>query len=205
MRSVEPPSRVIFLNGTSSSGKTTLARAIQDESDIPFVYWGIDTLFQLIPPNWGGGRDSPLSREGFWYDRGRDADGSPMVVIRYGEVGRRMLRSACAAAAAFAHGGDHLVIDEMLLSADLLPIWMAALAGLDVQLVRVTCPLAVAERREQARGRDVKKGLARGHFHLVHEHGATYDTTVDTSTGAPAELARTVLRRQQFAGKATSS
>ncbi|MEU6184359.1 chloramphenicol phosphotransferase [Nocardia sp. NPDC047038] len=205
MRSVEPPSRVIFLNGTSSSGKTTLARAIQDESDIPFVYWGIDTLFQLIPPNWGGGRDGPLSREGFWYDRRRDADGSPMVVIRYGEVGRRMLRSACAAAAAFAHGGDHLVIDEMLLSADLLPIWMAALAGLDVQLVRVTCPLAVAERREQARGRDIKKGLARGHFHLVHEHGATYDTTVDTSTGTPAELARIVLRRQQFAGKATSS
>jgi len=38
MRSVELPCRVIFLNGTSSSGKTTLARAIQDESDVPFVY-----------------------------------------------------------------------------------------------------------------------------------------------------------------------
>ncbi|MER7454277.1 chloramphenicol phosphotransferase [Nocardia beijingensis] len=203
MRSVELPSRVIFLNGTSSSGKTTLARAIQDESDIPFVYWGIDTLFHLVPPNWGGGRGGPLSREGFWYDRGRDADGSPKVVIRYGEVGWRMLRNACAAAAAFAHGGDHLVIDEMLLTPDLLPIWMAALDGLEVQLVRVTCPLAVAEQREL--GRRNENGLARGHFHLVHQHGATYDTIVDTSTGAPAELARAVLRRQQFAGKATPS
>ncbi|GAB2778123.1 hypothetical protein GCM10027199_61630 [Amycolatopsis magusensis] len=59
MRSGDRPGRVIFLNGTSSAGKTTLARAIQDESDTPFVYWGIDTLFSLVPPNWGGGRDGP--------------------------------------------------------------------------------------------------------------------------------------------------
>ncbi|MEV1042213.1 hypothetical protein AB0J01_37190, partial [Streptomyces sp. NPDC050204] len=38
------PGHVIFLNGTSSAGKTTLARAIQEESDEPYLYWGIDTL-----------------------------------------------------------------------------------------------------------------------------------------------------------------
>lgn len=114
----------------------------------------------------------PSSRA--WYDRtGCDADGSPIVVIRYGYVGRRMLHSACAAAAAFAHGGNDLVIDEMLLTPDLLPIWMDALAGLDVQLVGATCPLAVAERRE--RDRSHPAGLARGHFHAVHDHGYTYD------------------------------
>ncbi|MGY1867798.1 MULTISPECIES: phosphotransferase-like protein [Nocardia] len=196
MPSAERPSRVIFLNGTSSSGKTTLARAIQDESHTPFVYWGIDILFSMVPPNWGGGRDGPLSRDGFWYDRTScAADGDPSVVIRYGHVGRRMLLSACAAAAEFAHRGDHLVIDEMLLTPDLLPIWMDALAGLDVQLVRVTCPLAVAQQRELTRRNE--NGLARGHFRTVHDHGYTYDTIVDTTTGTPAELARAVLRRQR--------
>jgi chloramphenicol 3-O phosphotransferase len=194
MPSKELPGRVILLNGTSSSGKTTLARAIQDESDTPFVYWGIDTLFGLVPPNWGGGRDGPLSRDGFWYDRtGRDESGHPTVVIRYGHVGRRMLHSACAAAAAFAHGGDDLVIDEMLLTPDLLPIWTEALAGLDIQLVSVTCPLAVAEQREKARRHP--NGLARGHFDAVHNHGYPYDTIIDTTTGTPAALARTVLQR----------
>ncbi|WP_225728689.1 MULTISPECIES: chloramphenicol phosphotransferase CPT family protein [unclassified Nocardia] len=193
MRSLELPHRVIFLNGTSSAGKTTLAKAIQDESDVPFVYWGIDTLFGLVPPNWGGGRDGPLSRDGFWYDRtGRDADGHPLVVIRYGPAGRRMLRSACTAAAEFVRGGDHLVIDEMLLTPDLLSIWMDALTGLDVQLVAVTCPLAIAEKRELARGNEI--GLARGHLRTVHDHGYTYDTIVDTTTGTPVELARAVLR-----------
>ncbi|RDI44891.1 chloramphenicol phosphotransferase CPT family protein [Nocardia mexicana] len=191
MRS-ERPGRVIFLNGTSSSGKTTLARAIQDESDVPFVYWGIDTLFDMVPPNWGGGRDGPRSRDGFWYDRtGSDADGRPLVVIRYGAVGLRMLRSAFAAAAEFAYGGDHLVIDEMLLAPELMPMWMDALAGLDVRLVGVMCPLAVAEERELARGNEI--GLARGHLRTVHDHEHAYDMVVDTTTGTPAELARAVL------------
>ncbi|WP_107654874.1 chloramphenicol phosphotransferase CPT family protein [Nocardia suismassiliense] len=199
MRSADLPSRVIFLNGTSSAGKTTLARSIQDESDVPFVYWGIDTLFALVPPNWGGGRDGPLSRAGFWYDRtGCDADGHPQVVIRYGPVGQRMLRSACVAAAAFAHGGDHLIIDEMLLTPDLLPMWLTALAGLEVQLVAVTCPLAVVEQRERLRSNE--NGLARGHFHAVHDHGGRYDMVVDTTAGSPAELARAVLRREQVGG-----
>jgi len=76
----ELPSRVIFLNRTSSSGKTTLARAIQDESDIPFVYRGIDTLFGSVPPNWGGGRDGPLSRD-------ESADLPCMITNRAGQVG----------------------------------------------------------------------------------------------------------------------
>lgn len=193
VRSAELPPQVIFLNGTSSAGKTALARAIQDESEVPFVYWGIDTLFGLVPPTWGGGRDGPLSRDGFWYDRtSRDEDGRPRVVIRYGDVGRRMLRSGCAAAAAFARGGDHLVIDEMLLTPDLMPMWMEALAGLGVHLVCVNCPLAVAEQRELARRR-TEIGLARGHFDIVHDHGCPYDAVVDTTTGTAAELARRVL------------
>jgi chloramphenicol 3-O phosphotransferase len=193
MPRTDHPGKVIFLNGTSSAGKTSLARAIQDESDTPFVYWGIDTLFGLVPPDWGGGRDGPLSRDGFWYDRTGDEDGHPSVVIRYGDVGRRILRSARTAAAAFARGGDNLVIDELLLTPDLMPEWMAALSGLDVLLVSVTCPLAVAEQRERDRG--APNGLARGHFRTVHDHGVAYDVVVDSTGATAAELARTLLDR----------
>ncbi|MEV6361498.1 phosphotransferase-like protein [Nocardia asteroides] len=109
-----------------------------------------------------------------------------------------MLESACRAAAAFAHGGDHLIVDEMLLTPDLLAVWLDALAGLRVQLVAVTCPQAVADERELSRRSP--KGLARGHFHQVHEHGHPYDLTVDTTTGTPAELARVVLAANRRAG-----
>ncbi|WP_311770855.1 phosphotransferase-like protein [Actinophytocola algeriensis] len=85
-------------------------------------------------------------------------------------------------------------VDELLLTPDLLPTWMDALSGLEVLLVRVTCPLVVAEQRERARRNP--SGLARGHYRMVHDHGTTYDMTVDSTTGTPAELARAVLRRQ---------
>jgi chloramphenicol 3-O phosphotransferase len=84
-----------------------------------------------------------------------------------------------------------VVVDEMLLTSDLLPVWMAALAGLDVLMVQVTCPLAVAEQRERARGNE--SGLARGHFHAVHDHDTAYDMVVGTTTGTPTELARAIL------------
>jgi chloramphenicol 3-O phosphotransferase len=65
--------------------------------------------------------------------------------------------------------------------------------------------LAVAEQRELARGRSKKIGLARGHLRTVHDHGYPYDTIVDTTTAAPAELARVVLGRQQIANPATDT
>jgi chloramphenicol 3-O phosphotransferase len=89
---------------------------------------------------------------------------------------------------------DNVVIDEMLLTPDLLPIWMKALAGLDVLLVGVMCPLAIAEQREI--GRRNPPGLARGHFQTVHGHGVAYDMTIDTSTGTPSDLGKAILLRQ---------
>src|SRR5215207_4029658 len=49
-------------------------------------------------------------------------------------------------------------------------------------MMHVTCPLAVAEKRERARGNE--PGLARGHFHAVNDHDTAYDVVVDT-TGTP--------------------
>jgi len=37
-----PSYEVIYLGGPSSSGKTTLAKAIQDDFDDPFLHIGID-------------------------------------------------------------------------------------------------------------------------------------------------------------------
>jgi len=36
------PGNVVILNGTSSAGKTTIARAVQDAMDEAYVHLGID-------------------------------------------------------------------------------------------------------------------------------------------------------------------
>jgi chloramphenicol 3-O phosphotransferase len=183
--------QLIFLNGTSSAGKTTLAHAIQEESRQPYLLAGIDSFFAMVPEKWGGGRDGPLSRDGFYYDESEpERDGSPLTVIRYGDTGRRMLRAMHASIAALTVAGNNVIIDEMPLAPEILTGWLDALTGLDVLFVGVHCPLAVLEKRERERGRRSRAGLARGHLRAAHDH-RHYDLEVDTSTADAAELART--------------
>jgi chloramphenicol 3-O phosphotransferase len=135
----------------------------------------------------------PAEPDGFWYDRSeRDEDG-PLVRVRYGPVGLRMLLAGHVSAAALTAAGDNLVIDEMLLSSDLLPRWGRALSGLPVLFVGVRCPVDVLRERERVR--DGVPGLARGQLPTVHAHGQDYDLEVDTSAAAAVDVARAVLRQ----------
>ena len=49
MTSSDGPVEVIVLNGASSSGKTTLAVALQDILEGSWLIFGIDTLISAIP------------------------------------------------------------------------------------------------------------------------------------------------------------
>jgi chloramphenicol 3-O-phosphotransferase len=53
---------IILLNGTSSSGKTTIARIMQEKYDGILLLYGIDTMVQNSIP--GQMRLSPLQRTG---------------------------------------------------------------------------------------------------------------------------------------------
>ena len=55
------PTQVIVLNGTSSSGKTTLARALQAVLPDPWLTFGIDTLLGALPAT---GTDIAISADG---------------------------------------------------------------------------------------------------------------------------------------------
>ena len=44
---------IIFLNGSSSSGKSTLARHIMHQSERPFLYYSIDHLVNFWIDNFG--------------------------------------------------------------------------------------------------------------------------------------------------------
>jgi len=58
-------SKIIFLNGCSSAGKTTLAKEIQNLSEEKCLYVGIDTLFGAMPKKIVG--FDQKSEEGFRY------------------------------------------------------------------------------------------------------------------------------------------
>lgn len=50
--------KIIYINGPSSSGKTTLAQLLQQELDPPFLHIGIDRVIGMMPDklnDWEGG------------------------------------------------------------------------------------------------------------------------------------------------------
>jgi chloramphenicol 3-O phosphotransferase len=169
---------VIVLNGGSSSGKTSIARGLQELLPSPWLRLGIDDLIRAMPDT------APDAVVGLDFA----ADGS----ITVGDEFRRAERSWYEGLAAIARDGTGLVVDEVFLGgAASQERLAAALAGLRVFWVGVRCDASVASEREAARG-DRFEGMARAQAEAVHE-GVVYDLEVDTAAATSMECARAIV------------
>jgi chloramphenicol 3-O phosphotransferase len=184
--------RVIFLNGASSSGKTTLGKALQDASDEPYLLMGLDSCFAMVPDQWAGGPMGAHRAQGFQYVDLPEEDGRPVTGITYGPIGLRMLKGFHRAVRSFVAEGNAVIVDELMLGPEIRDHWFTTLADLDVFTVGVYCDLTELERRELPRRGPA--GLARWSAARVHE-GMTYDAVVDTTTRSPEVCAQEVLAR----------
>lgn len=181
----------IFLNGTSSAGKTSLAHALQEVMPEPYVHVALDQFRDGLPDKFRG-LNSPPGTTGY---RGlnvvpvTDAE-KPFTTIRFGETGQQMLKGMRRAMVAMVKEGNNIIIDDILLTPAFLQDYIEVFSGLDVVFVGVRCPLSVINAREKERpGRF--PGTAYGHFHSCHAH-ERYDIEVDTSEATPAECASLV-------------
>ncbi len=183
--------RIIFLNGTSSAGKTTLAHALQEVLVEPYLHMALDQFRDGMPARFRG-LNSPAGTDG---DRGlnvvpvTDVE-RPYTLIRFGETGQRILRGMRRAIGAMAREGNNVIIDDIILEPAFLDDYLTVFADLNVYFVGVMCPVAVIGERERGRpGRF--PGTARGHLAVCHAHGV-YDLEVDTSLATPFECATRV-------------
>ena len=195
------PGQVILLNGSSSAGKTTLARMLQQLLPEPYQLISLDQYRDGLPARYRG-LNSPAGTPGA---RGLnvvpvDRGGQRVTAIRFGDVGRRMLRGMRRSVATFAREGGNVIVDDLLLEQAFLRDYLDALRGLPVTFVGVRCPLDVVNAREAARpGRF--PGTAESHFHDVHAHGI-YDVEVDTGSVAPRACAERVMKAVAAGGTA---
>jgi chloramphenicol 3-O phosphotransferase len=175
--------KVALLHGTSSSGKTTIARALQRLADEPWVRLGIDVFWSAIDERWM--EFGPRAQEGFhWVEH----DGSFEIVG--GPVGQRLAAATRASVGATARKGLNVIADDVLIVPAWLDAWAEALAGLDTLFVGVHAPLEVLEERERDR-RNRILGEARGQHSVIHS-GIAYDVEVDTDSNDPDARARII-------------
>ncbi|MFI7099722.1 chloramphenicol phosphotransferase CPT [Streptomyces sp. NPDC050161] len=172
---------VIVLNGGSSSGTSSLARALQDALlPRPWLTFGVDTLVEALPPT--------LMNTPAGLVLAPDGTVSP------GPAFRALQDDWMRGIAAMARAGTGIILDEVFVGGrDSQQRWLAALDGLAVLWVGVRCAPAVATAREAARG-DRIAGMAASQADLVH-HGVHYDMEVDTGHRSAADCAREVAGR----------
>ncbi len=176
--------KIIYLNGPSSSGKTTLAKALQEALSEPYLRIGIDKLIGFMPEklnNWKGGSASL----GFSWEPAKDPTGHPIYHVHAGPFAKRIVRTLKDIALLLASQHYNLIIDDVAFGAIEVEEWRKVLKDYDVLYVGVITPLHILEERERSRG-DRFLGGARGQYFKVHENVA-YDLEINTHTHSVEE------------------
>jgi chloramphenicol 3-O phosphotransferase len=186
---------IIFLNGTSSSGKTGIAKALQEILDDYYIHTGIDHYLERVPEKFHRLSDgkNPSTAEGFLWVT--PAGGNHVAEIRIGPAALRLFSGMYRAYAALASMGNNIIIDDVIFDPRVLKEAVSILYPFNVLFVGVKCPFEIADQREQERG-DRSLGLVKAHYDLVHAHGI-YDLEVDTSILTSLECANQIKNRLQ--------
>ena len=169
--------QMIVLNGGSSSGKSSIARALQAVLPGLWLTFGTDVLAEALP----GRGDDP--RSGLVLE----PDGTVTVKPEYRAVEEIWYQGL----AVMASRGASLILDEVFLSGGAGQRRLRALLGdLDVLWAGVHCDPLVAAEREAARP-DRVRGMATSQAAAVHA-GVVYDVEVDTTDCSAAACARRI-------------
>jgi chloramphenicol 3-O phosphotransferase len=163
------PGRIIRLNGTSSSGKTSISACLLELLDPPHFHMAVDAINAMRAK----GRTRELA-----------SDELPPVL-------RRTRAGFHRAVAGMAAAGNDVVMDHVLSEAWRLRDCLELFAPFEVTFVAVRCPLEELLRRERARG-DRPAGTAAAQYDVVHAHD-DYDIEVDTGAHTAAQCAHQIV------------
>jgi chloramphenicol 3-O phosphotransferase len=171
---------ILIINGTSSSGKTSLVHALQDCLEETFLEAGIDKFIWMLPKRY---LERPL-----W-------DEILGPAVEAGPSGYILVNGMHQAVLALSLSGCHVIADHVLVE----PAWLRQCADLfsdlPAYLIGVRCPLEVLEERERSR-KNRTLGQARLQFPVIHAH-SLYDLEVDTSLHSPEECAAQIKAHLQ--------
>ena len=161
--------RILFLNGVTSAGKTSIVEALQERDDV-FFYVVANDLFQQMVGD-------KFLRENYWHYL------SEVILLMY------------HTAKLYSDMGKHVLIDGILVERpEITPHYgqlLDILKDNPLDVVEVYCPLEVCRERNLRRG-------DRGEFQSQEQatlmaQGIRYAMRVDTSLYSPEECANQIV------------
>jgi len=161
---------VILINGTSSSGKTAVAKELQEILGGYPLNFSIDSVLYGLP-------GSALKR----MTTGQKNPGLSYTKLEEGFY-------KCARA--LADLGHDLVIDNAIVTPRSAKLMVEYLNGISVLMVGLTCSTDELKRRELQRG-DRTIGEAESQVDIIHKH-CVYDVHLDSTKLSPLILAQEI-------------
>ena len=181
--------KIIYLNGTSSSGKTSLSKRLQESLPDNYLHIGIDTLISMMPQKTNN-FCSLSEKEGFYYKE---------VLLPNYEMGKRIVSGTYGKQVNTAFHqvvnsllvtGHNLIIDDVADGESEISIWEQELQAHSLTKVAVMCSLPELVKREKSR-HERMQGSAMEQYYRVHEN-VIYDLTVYTDKYSTIECAQQI-------------
>jgi chloramphenicol 3-O phosphotransferase len=164
--------RIIYLEGVSSSGKTTLARTLQERLLEPFFLLSGDMFWEMGPNN----GIKPIIYE------------NNVIFPKIDLITRNTLKL-------FSDLGIDFIIDFVPVRGSFVKV----LCGSPVLYVNVFCPIEELRRREKERG-NRQLGLAESQLDEMFPQDK-YDITVNTFTNTKEECADKIIELLNYPDK----
>jgi len=181
--------KVIFLNGISSAGKTSIVKAIQHISSVPFLHFGIDTLIDMMPSRWLSFNNE--TKNGCWFETYENEFGRA-VSCHSGVYGKQVFDMGMKVIETMIDCNLNLIIDEVVWNQEQIDRYHAILNTYKTIFVKINCSRKSAQEREILRqNREI--GLANDQFDRINSIKYNYDLEIDTDICTSFDAARKIL------------
>jgi chloramphenicol 3-O phosphotransferase len=181
--------KVIFLNGISSSGKTSIVKAIQHISSIPFLHFGVDALIDMMPNNWLSFNN--LTKDGCWFEQYENEFGRA-VSCNAGSYGKQVFDLGIKFISTILDANLNLIIDEVVWDQKQMDQYHTILSIYKVVFVKIYCSRQSAQEREILR-RNREIGLANDQFDRINSIKYNYDLEINTDISTSFNAAKKIL------------
>ena len=162
--------RIIFLNGVTSSGKTSIVESLQNQEDIFFYVVANDLFQEMVGENY--------LRKNYWKYL------SEVIIMMY------------HTAKLYSDMGKNVLIDGILVEREeIKPHYSQLLEILKdnpLDIVEIYCPLDICRQRNIIRG-DRYETQSQEQYDLMAEN-IKYSAKVDTSIYSPEECAKKIIK-----------
>jgi chloramphenicol 3-O phosphotransferase len=184
------PKQIIYINGPTSAGKSTLAKKLQGELQGPFLIVGIDMIISMMPEklnDWHHG----IKAAGFSWQPVKDDKGDICAYkIETGSFGKRMVQALKDITVTLAQSGHYIIVDDVSFGKEQVDEWRDVLKGFDVLWIGLIAPIEVLQQRELNRG-DRKLKSCAWQAERVHV-GVDYDLMFDTDKQSTDEIIKII-------------